>query len=336
MEELSLDDSAVKVLLASVGVSFALGFGTAWYMQTPAGDTVPSAAPAVTATAVAPVVASGAGSQLTGMGQTSAAPLQTLPANASVDELWVRALLPQEQQQHGYDAEDRLRKLALANPVAVRSLLNRYSGAQTPHERALLKAVLSTVQTPEVIAFSTRLAGSSNAAERKYGFEMLQSLAPDAPETRSLVKRTLATEQSPEVLVQALATLQSSAAEPQEAHLMVAQLNSLSQHADPAVRSASIQQLGQWDKNGEGAERLAQALSDRAPEVRQAAIFAISQAGVRSDTAKIALMGMVNNTQENKDVRGSALQALERFSLSKEEYARFAQARAQVQGAYPQ
>ncbi len=43
-------------------------------------------------------------------------------------------------------------------------------------------------------------------------------------------------------------------------------------------------------------------------------------------------MGLVNNLQESRDVRGSALQALERFSLSKAEYASFAQARAQLKG----
>ena len=325
-----MDDSAVKVLLASVAVSFALGFGMAWTIQSPTTDPAATATPSV---AAAPVIVNQVGGQWAS--QSPLVPVPKLPQDAGADELWARALLPADKQEHGYDAEDRLRKLAQTDPVAVRGLLNRYSGAQTPQERLLLKSVLSTIQTPDVIAFSTRLAGSSNVAERKYGFEMLQSVAPNAPETRSLVKRTLATEQSPEVLVQALATLQSSAAEPDESQAIVAQLKSLSQHEDASVRSVSIQQLGQWDKNGEGAERLAQALADRAPEVRQAAIFAIAQAGVRSDTAKSALMGLVNNTQESMDVRGSALQALERFSLSKEEYARFAQARTQVQGAYP-
>lgn len=326
-----MEDSAVRVLLGSVAVSFALGFGMAWYLRAPAVDDMVAVAPAAAALAPAVAVAQG-GRQLPNPGLARVGQLPPLAQNASVDELWARALLPQDRQEHGYDAEDRLRKLAQTDPVAVRSLLNRYSGAQTPQERELFKSVLSTVQTPEVIAFSTRLAGSSNMAERKYGFEMLQSLAPNAAETRSLVTRTLATEQSPDVLVQALATLQSSAAEPEESQAIVAHLNALSQHADPAVRSASIAQLGQWDKNGEGADRLAQALTDRAPEVRQAAVFAIAQGGVRSEAAKAALMGLVNNTQESKDVRGSALQALERFSLSKEEYARFAQARAQLQG----
>jgi hypothetical protein len=327
-----LDNSTIKILLASTGASFVLGFGTAWIIQSPQADAVA----VVTSVELARPDASQQVNQLgqlpSGPAAQGSATTAVPPQHATVDELWARALLPQDKQQPGFDAEDRLRKMAQTNPVALRSLLNRYNGAQTPQARELLKSVLGTVQTPEVIAFSTRLAGSSNVAERKYGFELLQNVAPDAPETRGLVSRTLASEQSPEVLVQALSTLQSVAGEPDEAAQMVAQLNTLSHHADAAVRAQSIQQLGQWDKKGEGADRLAQALADRAPEVRQAAIFAIAQAGIRSDGAKIALMGLVNNAQESRDVRGSALQALERFSLSKDEYAGFAQARAQFRG----
>ena len=326
-----MENSTVKIVLASAVVSFALGFGMAWYMQAPESPSPVSLATAPPESVThGPVTEQGRAAwtlptqQLT----TQPRPLSTLPNNASIDQLWARALLPAD----GYDAEDRLRKLAQSDPVALRSLLNRYSAIQAPQERELLKSVLSTIPTAEVIAFSARLAASSNLAERKYGFEMLQSVAFDSAETRSLVKRTLQTEQSPEVLVQALGTLQSAAAEPEEADLMVAQLQTLAQHADPTVRSLAIQKLGQWDKKGEGAERLSQALSDRAPEVRTAAIFAISQANVRSDGVKATLMAMVNNTQESRDVRGSALQALERFSLTKEEYASVAQARSQLRG----
>lgn len=329
-----MDNSTLTVWVASVGVSFAAGFGMAWAIQAPEPESAP---PAVAMPAQAPSPGRPASmdqfADVWGRpGQVPVSPVSTLSRSATVDELWAKALAPQDQQQSGYEAEDKLRKLAQTDPTALRNLLHRYDGALTPQARELLKSVLSTVQTPEVISFSTRLATSANMLERKYGFEMLQSLAPDSSEVRSLVKRTLATEQSPEVLVQALATLKSGAVEPEESELIVAQLKSLSQHADPAVRSQSIMQLGQWDKKGQGQDSLSQALDDRAPEVRQAAIFAIAQTGVRSDPVKAALMGMINNTQESKDVRGSALQVLERFSLSKEEYASFAQARAQMQG----
>ena len=313
-----------QILMASVGASFALGFGVAWFVK-PGQSVAPGVAVAPQAAPAAPAASGGFGDA---WARPAAPPAASAAFPAGVDELWTAALVPQGQQAAGYDAEDRLRKLAQTDSTALRKLLQRYDSDKTPQARDLLKSILSTVQTPEAIAFSSRLAASLDVAERKYGLELLQSLAPDSPETRNLVKRTLASEQSPEVLVQALSTLQAGAVEPDESAQIVAQLATLSQHADPGVRSQSVTQLGQWDKSGQGGERLTQALADPSPQVRQAAVFAIAHSAARTEGVKAALIGMVNNQQESKDIRGSALQVLERFSLSREEVANFARARA--------
>jgi hypothetical protein len=319
-----VEGTTLKVGLG-IAVGFACGFVLAWTMRAPSVEPAPaaqaSAAPAATAAPLNPFAAPAL---------PTAAVASALPANASVDALWTAAQAPPGQQQ-GYEAEDRLRKLAQSDPTVRRNLLQRYGSAATPQERELLKSLLSTVQQPEVIAFANRLAGSSNAAERKYGFELLQSLAPDAPETRSLVRRTLASEQSPEVIVQALASLRSAATEPEETDQIVAQLALLARHADAAVRSHSVALLGQWDRKGDADAVLAQALGDQHQEVRQAAIFAIGQSGTRAPALKTALMTLANNSQESRDIRGSALQVLERFALSKEDYASLAQSRMQLQ-----
>lgn len=314
----------------ALALSFAVGFGLAWFLRAP--DAAPATGDAAPIQAQAPAAAP----SMNGFGNVWAAsngapaPAATPPrAAASVDELWTQALAPQQGQ--GYDAEDRLRQLAQSDPTVVRKLVGRYDSARTPRERELLKSLLSTVQQPAVVSFAQRLAAGSNAEDRRLGLEMLRSLAPAAPETRALVRQLLAGEQSPEVLVQALGALQAGGADPDEAAAIVAQLNGLAQHADPAVRGQSIAQLGQWDKGGASAGRLAQAVSDGAPEVRQAAVFAIAQAGVRSPEARSALLALANNPQETRDLRGSALQVLERFDLSRDEYAHLAQARAQLQ-----
>ncbi|MES2900378.1 MAG: HEAT repeat domain-containing protein [Pseudomonadota bacterium] len=315
-----------------MAVSFALGFGAAWLVRAPADDAAVNAPIAQ----VSPTGGYAAPNPFPDIGGSAGpgAKAQTagLPDTASVDELWAKALLPPDRQEPGYDAEDRLRRMAQTNPVALRKLVQRYETDRSPQARELLKSILSTVQTPEVVAFALRLASSSNVTERRYGFELVESLAPDSAEARGLIKQALATEQSPEVLVQALQALKAGATEPEEASQIVAQLKTLTQHADATVRRHSIMQLGQWDKKGEGADVLAQALADRSSEARQAAIFAIAQNGVRTDPIKAALLALMSNPQESKDIRGSALQALERFSLTKEEYASVARAKAQLQG----
>lgn len=324
-----MKSSTLPARFGGIAGSFVLGFGLAWFLRAP--ETVADATPAQAQATPGSAERGGFGDAWTQ--PVPAAPVAAraaAPVNADVDALWAQALAPGDRLNGGYDAEDALRKLVQSDPVARRKLLARFDTAQTPQARELLKTILSTVPTPDVIFFANQLAGSSNAQERRMGFEMLRSLAPDAPETRALVRRTLATEQSPEVLAGTLATLGSSAADPEETAQMVAQLSSLAQHADPAVRSASIRQLGQWDKSGESEGRLSQALADSAPEVRQAAIFAIAQAGVRSPGAKAALLALASNPQEPRELRGSAVQVLERFALSKEEYAAIAPLRAQT------
>ena len=326
-----MNDSTLPARVGTIALSFALGFGLAWFLRAPEAAPVP-----VHAQAPAGALVQGSFGDAWTMPAPASAPVAPAPASApapaDVDTLWAQALAPGDRSTNGYDAEDALRKLVQGDPAARRKLLARFDAAQTPQARALLVTILSTVPTPDVLFLTNRLANGSNPADRQAGFEMLRSLAPDAAETRALVRRTLATEQSPELLAQALATLQSGAADPEEAAQMVAQLASLAQHADPAVRSASIRQLGLWDKGGESGERLAQALADGAPEVRQAAIFAIAQAGVRTPSAKVALLALATNPLETRAVRGSAMQVLERFALSKEEYAALAPLRGQGRG----
>jgi hypothetical protein len=305
---------SLTVLLACTAFSFAAGFGLAWQMQPPpSADTTLAAAPSQ------PEPQSSSLSQ-NPFGKTAA------PSAAT--------------QRSGYEGpaavaanpdEEKLRELAQSDPAALRSLMQRYESETDPAKRDALKGLISTVNKPEVLAFVTRLATSNDAARRQEGFQMLQS-APDSPQVRNVVKQALATEQTPAVLVQAISALKPAAVDPAESDAIVGQLRGLTQHADPAVRSQSILQLGQWDKNGAGQDRYTQALSDPAPEVRQAAIFAIAQSGVRSDSVKAGLMGVINSPSESRQVKGSALQALERFSLSKEEFASFSQVRSQIGG----
>ncbi len=235
-----------------------------------------------------------------------------------------------DKQIPGDDAQDRLMKLAQADPAVMKIMIQRYSTERNPSTKDFLKSVLSTIQKPDLLAVSTQLATSGDAAQRKDGFELMQQLSADSPEVRKAVQKALATEQTPAVLAQALSALKPAAVEQTESDAIVAQLRSLSMHMDPSVRSQSLLQLAQWDKKGEGQERYSQALVDQSPEVRQAAIVAIAQSGLRTDMVKAGLMSVITSGTESKEVKGSALQVLERFSLSKEEMASFNQARSQL------
>ncbi len=310
---------SIPVLMASVGASFVLGFAIAWQVVSSDSDALGDAA--VVAQPTSSTQPSNA-NQLADLWNKTGSPTSASQPTAA-------AGTPHQPVNAGVD-EQKLRERAQSDPIFLRNLIQRYETERDPATRDAIKSVLATIQKPEALAFFSRLANSGDPAQRKEGYAMLQQMAPDSAEMRNVLKQALASEQSPEVLAQAIAALRPTAVDPTESDAIVAQLNGLAQHADPSVRSQSILQLAQWDKNGAKQERLTSALTDPVPEVRQAAIFAVAQSGARTDNVKAALMGIISNTAENKDVKGSALQVLERFSLTKEEYVRYTQARAQI------
>ncbi len=192
-----------------------------------------------------------------------------------------------------------LRTSAVADAAALRVLVHRYDTERDPHEREMIKALLSTINQPEVIELSKRLATSSDAEKRRDGLELIQRLSLESADVRNVVKQVLMAEQMPSVLLQALSALKPIAVEPPEAREIVAQLNSLSYHADAAVRRQSILRLAQWDANGESAERLTQLSADQVPEVRQAAVFALTQIKMRKDDAKTVQSSTIGDGKES-------------------------------------
>lgn len=307
---------SLPAVLAAVGTSFAVGFAVAWNL-----------------------FGSGANADAE---QQVAASTPGQPGANPVADLWNKAgpavgSLPSSPAPNsaqpvadGAGDEQRLREQALADPVFLRNLIHRYETEPSPEKKDMIRSVLATIPKPEVLAFFSRLASSNDAAQRKEGYTMLQQMGPNSPEMLSVLKQALTNEQSPEALAQAIAALRPMPMDPSESQGIVGQLRTLAHHPDAAVRSQSILQLAQWDKNGQQHDQLAQAMTDPSAEVRQSAIFAIGQSGARDDSLKTALLGIVQNPNENRDVKGSALQVLERFSLNKEEYASYMQARSQI------
>jgi HEAT repeat protein len=319
----------MPVVLCGMSASFIIGFGAAWHLRAPDPhiDTV-----TVHAHVHAPAAAA---SETTGFNQfadlwsKTVSDQATAPA-VSLDELWNKAKEVKDPHQAETELQEKLRDMAQADPAALRNLMHRYDSERDPQAREMLKAVLSAIPNPEVLAFSTRLASSSNPAQREDGFELLKQMSASSPEVRNLVLQALATEQAPAVLSQAVAALTPTVVASSEAENIIAQLNNLAQHSDPAVRSQSILQLGQWDKSPHVESRLHQALGDQAPEVRQAAVIALSESGMRSDMTKAALMNIVRNASESAAIKDSALHALERYALDKKEHALYIRTRMEL------
>jgi HEAT repeat protein len=186
------------------------------------------------------------------------------------------------------------------------------------------------MRTPEVLELSLRLAASADPARRRDGFDLLQTFTADTPAARELIELALQTEQDPAVLSSAVMALGASVVGPEENARVVEQLRRLAEHEDPGVRGHSLSQLAQWNRSPDVEAQLYKALADEAQSVREIATLAVAEAGVRTDRLRNALLGIVDNDAESSAVRASALQALVRFPLSSDEYARYLAARAEV------
>ncbi len=258
-----------------------------------------------------------------------------VPAKA-FSQLPANTAIAQDMDPADSASFEKLRQLAMADPTTRKELIERYKNAPEGEAKEALRALLSGVPTPDVVAFFTELASAGDASERKAGFEMLVTLGSDLPEVRQMARQVLESEQDPTILGQALAMLQPAIVEPSESAAVLKQLQGLVKHTEPAVRAQGIEALAAWDKIGESVDALQQALADSSELVRGAAISAIAANRIRSDSLKRALLSIANNANESPDIRLSAASALERFALNRDESTGVIQSAMEAKGQLDQ
>lgn len=293
--------------LGSGCLGFVLGAGTVWKLREPLA---PVPAPAVL-TRVAHAPASPT------IGERRAS-VSAAPAPRKSSDSSVGASL------------DELRTQALSDRAVLRRLIESYEGATELDTKGTLQALLASMRTPEVLELSLRLAASANPAQRRDGFDLLQAFTAETPAARQQIELTLQTEQDPAVLSSAVLALGAPVVGPEENARVVEHLRRLTEHADPGVRGHSLSQLAQWNRSPNVEAQLYKALADEAQSVREIATLAIAEAGVRTDRLRNALLGIVDDDAESPAVRTSALQALGRFPLNADEYARYLAARTEA------
>lgn len=336
----------IMVALYGVGFCGAVAFG-AWLSMDQAADEMVTGLEAVAPASNERAASANQGADLwawgnPGASNTDVSKTNTTRASKSLDVLLAQAMRATGVSGDGNGPRDHLRKLVQDDPAVMKQLMQSYDKENNSQVRDLIVSLLSGVDKPEVLAFSKRLAASKDMAQRKDGFIMLQNLSSESPEVRPIILQALSGDRKPEEVMLALAALRppvdagshslQTNGQGADAAAIVAQLKMLTRNADPDIRQQSILQLAHWDKTDSSQQQWAQALADQSPQVRQAAVTAIAQSGTRSDTVKAALLGLANDPNESKDVRGNALQVLDSFKLSQDESANLDQLRSQIPG----
>lgn len=313
---------AKPLLVCGIALAIAAGTGLAWYMLR-ASDV---AAPVAESSGKADAGNAAGMGGYTDMWSKDGSRQQPVPDQSGA------TTAGKSKMEAGMNAMRDMRHKAQTDPAALQELIQRFNKERDPQAREMLKATLATINQPEVTALAKRLATSKDAGQRRDGLDLLQRLPADSADVRKVVRQILASEQSTTILTQALGALKPAAVDAAEGREIITQLESLSHNPDAGVRRQSIFRLGQWARNGEASARLTEALQDQSPEVKQAAILALGQSHARPDSAKTALLAVMSNPSESRQIRDSAVQALDRFQLTPEEMEALRQVRMQLHG----
>ncbi|MFZ6641083.1 HEAT repeat domain-containing protein [Undibacterium sp. TC4M20W] len=249
------------------------------------------------------------------------------------DQLWARLISPADQNSAGDDTQDQLRKLMQEQPYYLKRIISLYQKEASPQIREIIRNLLSGIRSPEVFALSRQLASSTESEQRIAGLIMLRDLDIYPQEERHLIRLSLNNEQQPAVILQALAALKPpppptltppmpdtpvNRIDAQTTKDIISQLQSLTHNADAAVRSQSVLQLAQWDKNDSSLNYFSAALNDPVASVRQTAIFALAQSGTSADAVKQLLDKLISNAGETAQLKASAQQVMDALKADRE------------------
>ena len=225
------------------------------------------------------------------------------------------------------DAEFKnLERRIRQDPTLLTDILAEYRYNADPERAKRLAALIANLSSPQILATATELAYSSDPVSKRNGLELLSRIQPHNSEARDISIELLGVESDPDFLVATMNVLATPAADADtsQRQLLLDNINLLSTHQEPSVRAHSIALLGRWAKNNpDVATTLVTGLSDDSSHVRARAATALR--GISNpDTATItSLLYVLENPNEIKTTRQTAMLALQQMPLSASQKSRF-------------
>ncbi len=217
------------------------------------------------------------------------------------------------------------------DPGARARLLARYENEADPHARSRIRAVLSFIPTPDVVAFGMRMGSDGDTRVRREGFQLLHTIQMASPEAREILIGALSSEQDPDTLSAAIASLVPDSAEkPEDVNQLLEHLKRTAEHPSPEVRAESLLARVRW-AGGDGSEDIIYAgITDPHTPVREAAMTALFEKPVHSDRLKTALLDVASGRNGEPRMRIMAVEALGGFQLTQQEHDVLAEVRSQM------
>lgn len=213
-------------------------------------------------------------------------------------------------------------------PELLQALLTEFRFNTDPERAKRIAALVGDLNNPEIINAAKELVYSGNPESQRIGLDLLSRLQPRNNEARDIAIELLSSESNPALLVSTLNVLATPnrAATDQQRVQLIDNLNLLSTHYDPLVRSHSIDLLGRWNPGGASNTILAAGLADQDPTVRARSATAFIGKSNVDESAIFGLLAVAENSNEVKTTRQAALYALKKMQLPPSVQVRYDQA----------
>lgn len=212
------------------------------------------------------------------------------------------------------------------DPSLLADILAEYRYNTDPERAKRLAALVGKLKDPQILSTATELAYSSDFQSKKNGLELLSRIQPHNSEARDISIELLGVESDPDFLVSTMnvfATPGTNTSESQK-QMLLDNVSLLSTHQEESVRAHSIALLGRWAKNDlTTTPTLIAALSDTSAHVRARAATAVTGTSTPNQEMIASLFALLENPDEVKTTRQTAMLALQRMQLSQSQQTQF-------------
>lgn len=232
------------------------------------------------------------------------------------------------------DQFHRLTRLLKEHPEVIDYLALVYRENTDRDAMRRLAQLLGQFDTPIITDVGIELALSGETKSQRTGLLLLGKQQARNPRARNAIADLMSVETKPNVLSSALNAMAKPAKiNSAEQRDLLDRFTVLSENPDVTVRALSVSVIAAWSRDVDMTPVLVGALEDTDTRVRENAAFAFLKSRHLPEDAKFALFARVEDSTESKRTRQAALYALQRFTLSSDEQARYEDGKLTVQRA---
>ena len=214
-------------------------------------------------------------------------------------------------------------------PTLIHPLLTIYQQMPDSETRDFFRSLLTLSGSGEIENRALEYLQSGHYSSRASWLELLRDNGVKQASTRKELFNLLPMLGSAQETRDALLAISPAVVSSAQRLEITSQLSNYVNHPDDIVRSAAVESLSKWADNSH-AHIIAQALTDSSQRVRYTAISAAQYSGIQSNYIELMLLDIMNDTNEDWQLRMHAHNALSSFPLQGQSYDLFYEFRQQM------